>query len=658
MPEGDYPYDTNLVRELLKNKRKARGIRSCFPCRHRKVRCDGHVPCSSCVKRNHSELCRVPTSSGGGNEEQPQHERVSHDLVLDGTTTNDDESGGSEAQERRIPLTYQEKLVSLGNKLGSTLSANSTTGTIDLMQAESPSAAGANSLIAKLEKIEEQILSLKADLRGATTAATSTSSPLPGGVGRRTRPTSPGRYVVEDATGATIYLGSHSDTPLALGCRQASTEDLRLHDAMIDQFVPRAYPFTNLWGAEATAKDVCETLPEDSDIIRYWQGYQSTAYPFYPALVTIDQFALALFAFLDQRALSREGLVAAEEPDSSWLALLFAVLACGVQFSDDPIKERDLRSKVLICSSFQCLRTSNFFNHTNLDQIQAMALIGHCLRNNIDTNSAWILMGSTIRLAQSIGIHEASPTLPAAEQSQRSKLWWSLVWQDTFLSLTYDRPLSTLTMSCPIPYQPNTEGFTFQECIFTLCHIILEKARQETAGTLHDPAESMREYKRQLDSIGDNAAPFLADKTRCISLQNHLERLGLGVHLGYAICRLQRVYLSGVDPYPTSIAVDCVQRAMHVVECFLDLHRFSAGVCRSWSFVHNAVSCAITLKSLGHIPLEDQRKPEMLVQRLTTVLEKEEKDSEWCDADTNVRYFGPYSRALKALREIYRGSGN
>lgn len=36
---------------------------------------------------------------------------------------------------------------------------------------------------------------------------------------------------------------------------------------------------------------------------------------------------------------------------------------------------------------------SNFFNHTNLHQIQAMALIGHCMRNNLDTNSAWILMG-------------------------------------------------------------------------------------------------------------------------------------------------------------------------------------------------------------------------------------------------------------------------
>lgn len=28
-----------------------------------------------------------------------------------------------------------------------------------------------------------------------------------------------------------------------------------------------------------------------------------------------------------------------------------------------------------------------------MDQIQTMALIGHSLRNNLDTNSAWILMG-------------------------------------------------------------------------------------------------------------------------------------------------------------------------------------------------------------------------------------------------------------------------
>lgn len=78
-----------------------------------------------------------------------------------------------------------------------------------------------------------------------------------------------------------------------------------------------------------------------TDGSRYWQAYQSHAYPFYPVLVSIDEFSHSLFEFLQQRA--SQGYVG---DDSSWLALLFAVLACGVQFSDDPIQERELRTKV------------------------------------------------------------------------------------------------------------------------------------------------------------------------------------------------------------------------------------------------------------------------------------------------------------------------
>ncbi|KAK3899408.1 hypothetical protein C8A05DRAFT_36980 [Staphylotrichum tortipilum] len=110
---------------------------------------------------------------------------------------------------------------------------------------------------------------LKADLRASTRTAASSRRSSPG-PWLRTSSKSPGQHFVEDATGATIFLGSHSDTPLALGCRQAATEsDAALHAAMLDQFVPRAYPFTNLWGLDAATQEVCETLPDDSDTIRY-----------------------------------------------------------------------------------------------------------------------------------------------------------------------------------------------------------------------------------------------------------------------------------------------------------------------------------------------------------------------------------------------------
>jgi predicted alternative tryptophan synthase beta-subunit len=81
-------------------------------------------------------------------------------------------------------------------------------------------------------------------------------------------------------------------------------------------------------------------------ISSYWQTYQNYVYPFYPALVTLDQFSVALFEFLDQRPSMDRGDLSYDSVDSAWMALLFAVLALGVQFSEDLIKERDLRSKV------------------------------------------------------------------------------------------------------------------------------------------------------------------------------------------------------------------------------------------------------------------------------------------------------------------------
>lgn len=62
--------------------------------------------------------------------------------------------------------------------------------------------------------------------------------------------------------------------------------------------------------------------------------------------MTYEEFGAALFSFLDQRVIEDGEYTLPTGVEPSWLALLLSVLACGVQFSSDPIKERDLRSKV------------------------------------------------------------------------------------------------------------------------------------------------------------------------------------------------------------------------------------------------------------------------------------------------------------------------
>jgi hypothetical protein len=135
-------------------------------------------------------------------------------------------------------------------------------------------------MIKRLESIEEQISSLKAELQQTRAGTsintdlspheirTSNSRPNPH-MTKNFAPRSSGKNFVEDATGATIFLGSHSDPPAALGCRNAPGDGILSDDLFLDQIAPRMYPFTSMWGPDAGAADICRTLPDDSDVIRY-----------------------------------------------------------------------------------------------------------------------------------------------------------------------------------------------------------------------------------------------------------------------------------------------------------------------------------------------------------------------------------------------------
>ncbi|CAI4214001.1 unnamed protein product [Parascedosporium putredinis] len=458
-----------------------------------------------------------------------------------------------------------------------------------------------------------------------------------------------GDHFVEASTGATIFIGDSSDPPLALGCTRLT------------------YAFANLWAPETSLNDIVRALPSDADIIRsILANLPGLRAPFYPALVAHQRFGAQLFSFLDYKLAAGPDSGLPEGITPSWVALLFSVLACGVQFSADPIKERDLRSKV--------------FGSTDLDQVQTMALLGHCLRNNLDMNSSWVLMGTTIRLAQSIGLHMESaaamtPGRSVTESYYRRRLWWMLIWQDTFLSLTYDRPPANTYTHAPIPADCAEEdsgagpGRTFADCILQLCQVAMERAREDATlppgggADGNDPVARLHRNKQRLQAVVDSAQSFLVDKARCRSLQEHLERLALDIHLGYMTCRLYRQCLENPDPTVVDqpmrdgLAREYAAHAARVVRSFLDMFRLSSVVCRSWDFVHYVASSCLPPR---HLPLvsplvreEISRSFRPLVHQLISVLEDEVRKSEWYDADTNVRQYGPYSQVVKALKQTY-----
>ena len=77
-----------------------------------------------------------------------------------------------------------------------------------------------------------------------------------------------------------------------------------------------------------------------------------------------------------------------------------------------------------MCCSFECLRFTNFLSHATLESVQTLLVLGNVISNNMNAGTAWNLLGITVRLAQSLGLHQACPPpTPKEVKAVRSRIW-------------------------------------------------------------------------------------------------------------------------------------------------------------------------------------------------------------------------------------------
>ncbi|RMJ17913.1 hypothetical protein BHE90_004277 [Fusarium euwallaceae] len=82
----------------------------------------------------------------------------------------------------------------------------------------------------------------------------------------------------------------------------------------------------------------------------------------------------------------------------------------------------------------QAITRADFLNEPNMMTLQALAIFAKtCLRVHDNSRAVWVLIGTAIRLAQSIGIHRdgASLKLDPFESELRLRLWWHLCVLDS-----------------------------------------------------------------------------------------------------------------------------------------------------------------------------------------------------------------------------------
>lgn len=225
---------------------------------------------------------------------------------------------------------------------------------------------------------------------------------------------------------------------------------------------------------------------------------------------------------------------------------------------------------------------------------------------------------------------------------------WSMAWQDSHFSLSYDRP-STVAVSQPdISYRPESAPGE-RDYFETMCRIIsltLEVVRgRMLTPHFHMSFKAIQAYEERLQHILADAAPHLRDRKYCLSPMSHLQRLALRVHSSYIRSELCRPALKSTvdknDPLLAKVRRDCVDSLIGTVESYIELHSFSSHGSRAWITLQRAISSAFLLAVIDEAKSEPNIR-ELLHELEITIIERATAEGEFENAEVaNGRMTSP-----------------
>jgi hypothetical protein len=213
------------VDAIIRNKRKVRDPKACYACHRRKVKCNRELPCDSCVKRDHPELCSY---------ERPTKKR----RIAMGTHFPRD---GSETADVKDPSLQSGPNVTVPKE--------------------------------QWERVNKELQELKDKLAGEATqehdahGEEDTAGPDPQGEERE------GIHAPSNQMG-TMHLGSRSVLAYMMGLGRDETTHGSALSLLNDNILPKlgldndsvTYPFVDLWSADNGMKDIdglCSAIPAD-----------------------------------------------------------------------------------------------------------------------------------------------------------------------------------------------------------------------------------------------------------------------------------------------------------------------------------------------------------------------------------------------------------
>ncbi|KAL3457103.1 hypothetical protein BJX64DRAFT_25878 [Aspergillus heterothallicus] len=522
-PRDKQNLDRQEIDRVLRLKRKQRESKACYPCRQRKVKCDGAQPCRTCVRRDHPQICAYNVDKA--------RKTTSH----------------------------------RGNG--------------------SPSGVDG--------------------LQGPFHAVSPRYSPVEGGsllpsspVGS---PEDPGQHndsYVFSGDNSLVSILHQQDPHSAVG--REATSVLGLHNTYL------SYPFIESKTPHERWTALIDILPHRDEVLKFFHFYRICAYPFNPILVDVDKFESNICLYLSAYASGE--LRDRDKISNDWsstksvghVSLLLATLAAGAHFSDLQNPQRSGLCQDFARRSFHALRLANFLIRPSLDAVQALLILGNTLQNNGQSDAAWALLGTTVRLAQTLGLHTEKGLAHWPEHAKvRAKSLWSMtVWQDSLLSLCYDRP-PIVSISGWAPEAISGQfDLSYTNMMHYLCWLALRTIAINDLGET-EPQNNLA-LLAELDSTYPRAQAHLVQRINCRNLHQHLEHLALRMHTSFCVSMLCRPALKSRPNPANDHRIDTLRSRAKVSlidasRAFLEFQALSVVPLRTWSMVHTVLSSTLLL---------------------------------------------------------------
>ncbi|KAM0462161.1 hypothetical protein ACHAPV_002333 [Trichoderma viride] len=600
--------------------RRISQARSCYPCRQRKVKCDHGQPCRTCQKRGHPEIC----SYNVGTPEKRRGRRAKK-AVADGTTTTASQGVAAPAAVKRGD----------SEQLGKELPSRQDS-------LESERSSGQTSPPTAAQSTATEV---------ASTVAAAACSRAPQANCYRTMRRE--HYQGDSSVLAMLY-GS-ADSP-AVEMRRKAGPVLGLHNTL------EFYPFMKLKTIQERWAALLKLIPQKQEVLRYFPSHGATIYPLNPVLIDPDDLESAYCDYLS--ALEAGELKDPNVFSPKWvckayisrIALLLAALATSAHYSvmQSP-RRRSEHCRDYIQRAFDCLRLANYVLHPSLDVVQTLLIIGTVLQDVGQSDGAWVMLGTTVRIAQALGLHTLTEAQLQEEKGKKKQALWDMICkQDCLLSLCHGRPHIATNQSLAtnnLLYRSDEAlGFSDMMCgIVSVCISLLN---------LEQPScEASLELLDELDGYQSRALPYLEDRICCKNIQQRYENLTIQIQLSFAASVISRPALTRTVA-TTNEEINNLQilkrRAkeslMSTAKSFIEFQSLSIIPIRTWSLIHAVLSATIML-CLWEETRNDAESRDVL-QRVMEIFSRaaQADDETGMMSDNNPWLSMSHTRALVALQ--------